>query len=49
MTDEPTRVDELIDDLCDAIGEGRVVELEDDDALRFAWYVAATRWLWMEA
>lgn len=48
-SDEPTRVDDLIDDLCLAIEEGRVVELDEEHALRFAWYVAATRWTWMEA
>lgn len=49
-TTEPgRRVEELIDDLCDAIGTSRVVVLTVEQTIRFAWYVAATRWEWMEA
>lgn len=43
------RVDELIDELCEAIETGRVVELTVEQSLRFAWYVAASQWEWMEA
>lgn len=49
-TTEPgRRVEELIDDLCDAIGTSRVVVLTVEQTIRFAWYVAATQWEWMEA
>lgn len=43
------RVDELIDELCEAIGTSRVVVLTAEQTTRFAWYVTATRWEWMEA
>lgn len=46
---EPTRVDELIDDLAAGIEAGRVVILTEDQALRFYWYVSATSWEWMES
>lgn len=49
-TREPqVRIDELIDELCEAIGTSRVVILTVEQTTRFAWYVTATRWEWMEA
>lgn len=44
---EPTTIDDLIDDLCEGLGD--VVILDHEQAIRFAWYVAATRWEWCEA
>lgn len=43
------RIDELIDELCEAIGTSRVVVLTVEQTTRFAWYVTVTRWEWMEA
>ena len=43
------RIDELIDELCEAIGTSRVVVLTVEQTIRFAWYVAASQWEWMEA
>lgn len=40
---EPSTVEELIDELCEGIA------LDDDQALRFAWWCAATGWEWMRA
>ena len=52
MVYRPTRIREpqvRIDELCEAIETGRVVELTVEQSLRFAWYVTATEWEWMEA
>ena len=48
-TEPERRVEELIDDLCDAIGTSRVVVLTVEQTIRLAWYVAASQWEWMEA
>ncbi len=48
MTEE-RQIEDLIDELVDAIDAGQYVELDLEQAIRFAWYCRATGWLWMEA
>lgn len=49
MLEPQRRVDELIDDLCEAIEDRRSFTMTLEQTTRFAWYVTVTQWEWMEA